>query len=84
MVGLVVAGVPMLASHSVEEHLTLPAGFVSGDPSGLFFLTANGDSMMTAGILNGDFVLVRQQAEAGNGEIVVAMIDGGGDSQAVL
>lgn len=76
LVGRVAAGVPILADQNVEDHLPLPAGFVGNDPTALFFLTVQGASMKDAGILDGDYVLVRQQAEAHDGEIVVAMVEG--------
>lgn len=74
LVGQVAAGVPILAEQNVEEHLTLPTSIV-GDSSS-FILRVNGDSMIRAGIFNGDYIVVREQADAVDGEIVVAMIDG--------
>lgn len=71
IVGQVAAGQPILASENIEATLPLPAEF-SGD--GTFILKVRGDSMVEAGILNGDFVVVRQQETAANGEIVVAMV----------
>jgi repressor LexA len=75
MLGRVTAGQPILAVESVEDHFPLPADFVRGDESDLFFLTVQGESMIEAGILDGDYVLVRKQAMAQNGEIVVALIE---------
>jgi repressor LexA len=68
----VAAGTDVLAQENVEELLPLPADF-TGDGQ-LFMLKVRGDSMIDAGILNGDFVVVRQQAEAEKGDIVVAGI----------
>jgi repressor LexA len=75
LVGRVTAGLPILAVENIEDHFPLPADFIRADESDLFFLTVQGDSMVEAGILSGDYVLVRRQQSAVNGEIVVAMID---------
>jgi repressor LexA len=75
VLGRVTAGLPILAVENIEEHFPLPADFARADPSELFFLTVQGDSMIDAGILDGDYVLVRSQPLANNGEIVVAMIE---------
>jgi repressor LexA len=73
LVGKVAAGAPILATENVEEALPLPDGLF---PSGtLFMLRVQGDSMVNAGIMDGDFVVVHQQQTAVNGEIVVAMLD---------
>ncbi|MDZ4169425.1 MAG: transcriptional repressor LexA [Coriobacteriia bacterium] len=71
IVGQVAAGQPILASENIEGTLPLPAEF-SGERT--FILKVRGDSMIEAGILNGDFVVVKQQETASNGEIVVAMV----------
>lgn len=75
VVGRVTAGEPILAEQSIEEHFPLPADFVRADESNLFFLTVQGESMIEAGILNGDYVLVHRQQQASNGDIVVALIE---------
>ncbi len=75
IVGRVTAGEPILALENVEDHFPLPADFVRADESELFFLTVQGDSMVEAGILDGDYVLVRRQQHASNGDIVVALIE---------
>lgn len=72
VVGHVAAGQPLLASENIEQTLPLPAEF-AGEQT--FILRVRGESMIDAGILDGDFVVVRQQPTAGNGEIVVAMIE---------
>lgn len=72
VVGRVAAGEPILAAENIEQTIPLPTEF-SGDQT--FILKVRGDSMIDAGILDGDFVVVRQQQTANNGEIVVAMID---------
>jgi len=75
LVGEVAAGTDVLAQENVEEVLPLPEDF-TGDGQ-LFMLKVRGESMIDAGILDGDFVVVRQQAEADKGDIVVAGIPGG-------
>ena len=74
LVGDVAAGTDVLAQENVEELLPLPEDF-TGDGQ-LFMLRVRGDSMIDAGILDGDFVVVRQQPEARKGDIVVAGIPG--------
>ncbi len=75
LVGDVAAGTDVLAEENVEEILPVPADF-TGDGD-LFMLRVRGESMITAGILDGDFVIAVQQATANNGDIVVAGIPGG-------
>ena len=73
LLGKVTAGLPILAVENIEDYFTLPAHFV---PSGeVFMLTIQGDSMIEAGILNGDMVIVRKQNTAQNGDIVVALLE---------
>ena len=73
LVGRVAAGVPILAEQNVEEVLTLPTSVV-GDSSS-FILRVRGVSMINAGIFDGDYIVVKEQSEAHDGEIVVALID---------
>lgn len=73
IIGKVTAGQPITAIENVEEYFPLPANFV-GDAN-VFLLNVSGDSMIEAGILDKDMVIVRQQATAHNGEIVVAMTE---------
>jgi repressor LexA len=74
LIGDVAAGTDVLAQENVEEVLPLPADFTGeGD---LFMLRVRGDSMIDAGILDGDFVVCRSQVEASDGEIIVAGIPG--------
>lgn len=75
LVGDVAAGTNVLAQENVEELLPMPADF-TGDGE-LFMLRVRGDSMIEAGILDGDFVVARQQDIANDGEIVVVGIPGG-------
>jgi repressor LexA len=74
LVGDVAAGTDVLAQENVEELLPLPEDF-TGDGQ-LFMLRVRGDSMIGTGILDGDYVVVRQQPEADRGDIVVAGIPG--------
>ncbi len=74
MVGRIAAGGPILAEERVEEIMPLPKSLV-GDGT-LFLLQVAGDSMIDAAICNGDYVVIRQEQTAENGEIVAALIDG--------
>ncbi len=74
MVGRIAAGGPILAEERIEDMYPLPKSLV-GDGT-LFLLEVVGDSMIDAAICNGDYVVVRQQPTAENGEIVAAMLDG--------
>ncbi|WP_369903094.1 transcriptional repressor LexA [Bacillus manliponensis] len=74
IIGKVTAGLPITAVESVEEHFPLPANLVAGIEK-VFMLRISGDSMIEAGILDGDLVVVRQQQSAYNGEIVVALTE---------
>ena len=73
LVGHVAAGTPILAEQNVEETLTLPTSIVGDDSS--FILRVHGDSMINAGIFDGDYIVVKEQADAHDGEIVVALIN---------
>ena len=75
LVGRVAAGQPILAEQNLEGTIALPKELV-GDV-GSFVLRVKGDSMIQAGIFNGDFVVVKEQPDAVNGQIVVALIDDG-------
>lgn len=74
LIGRVAAGVPILAEQNVEDAFTLPTEIATDSSS--FVLEVHGESMINAGIMNGDYIIVREQKSAMNGEIVVAMIDG--------
>lgn len=71
IIGTVAAGKPRLAQEDVEDVFPLPTDFISGDG---FILEVRGDSMIDDGIHDGDYVVVRRQQTADNGETVVAMI----------
>ena len=74
VVGRIAAGGPILAEERVEDVFPLPKSLV-GDGT-LFLLEVSGDSMIEAAICDGDYVVIRQQPTANNGEMVAAMIDG--------
>ena len=74
VVGVVTAGQPILAVEDVEDYFPLPPDLAS-DAGDLFMLKIHGTSMINAGILDGDNVIVRKQSSATNGEIVVAMTE---------
>jgi repressor LexA len=78
LVGEVAAGSPVVAEDQVEEYLPLPDQFCRDAD---FVLAVRGDSMINAGILDGDYVVVRRQSDARNGEIVVALV---GDEDATV
>lgn len=73
VLGRVAAGYPILAEENIDDYLNVPVNFVKQGAS-QFCLRVKGDSMIDAGILDGDMVLVRQQNSAENGEIIVAML----------
>ena len=73
IVGKVTAGLPILAVENVEDTFPLPIDFVGNSET--FMLRVRGDSMIDAGILDGDLVLVKKQNNAENGDIVVALIE---------
>lgn len=75
VVGRVTAGQPVLAVENIEETYPLPAELI-GRNDNVFMLTVSGDSMINAGIFNGDYILVQETHSAENGDIVVALIDG--------
>jgi repressor LexA len=74
LVGQIAAGTPILAQENIEDSFPIPARYVG--KGNHFMLTVKGDSMIEAGIFDGDYILVQQQQTASNGEIVVAMVDG--------
>lgn len=73
ILGRVTAGAPILAVENIEDTYPIPIEMVEGHD--VFILKIQGESMIEAGILDGDLVLVKEQKQANNGEIVVAMID---------
>lgn len=75
LVGDVAAGVPILAEENITDTISLPTDIVGDAPS--FLLSVRGESMIEAGINDGDYVVVKEQPVANNGDIVVAIIDDG-------
>ncbi|MBP3255049.1 MAG: transcriptional repressor LexA [Clostridia bacterium] len=73
VVGKITAGAPILAVENITDTFPIPIDFVGNSES--FMLTVRGESMIEAGILDGDYILVRKQNTAENGQIVVALID---------
>jgi repressor LexA len=73
LVGQVSAGQPLLAEENIEEVYALPADLVSGE--GTFMLRVKGDSMIEAGLFDGDFVVVEKQSAAADGDVVVALLE---------
>ncbi|WP_186577377.1 transcriptional repressor LexA [Aquibacillus kalidii] len=76
VIGKVTAGIPITAVENIEEYVPLPSNIANPNDT-IFVLIIEGESMIEAGILNGDMVIVRQQHSAQNGEIVVAMTEEG-------
>ena len=73
VIGKITAGMPILAVENVTDTFPIPIDFVGN--SDCFMLTVRGESMIEAGILDGDYILVKRQSNANNGEIVVALIE---------
>ncbi|MHB8512943.1 MAG: transcriptional repressor LexA [Actinomycetota bacterium] len=73
LIGTIAAGGPILAQENVEDSLPFPRDLVGSGT--LFALRVKGDSMINAGILDGDLVILRQQSTANDGEIVAALVD---------
>ena len=82
VVGRIAAGVPILADEHVEEHLTVPAGFA--DDRRHFALRVQGDSMVGAGILDGDLVVIREAPTAEDGDIVAVLLPGVAEEEATV
>ena len=82
LVGRIAAGAPILAEENVEEIYPMPTDLVGEGP--LFMLEVHGESMIDAGIMDGDYVIVRQQPTAHSGEIVAAMIPGKFEAEATV
>ncbi|MHB1347092.1 MAG: transcriptional repressor LexA [Candidatus Humimicrobiaceae bacterium] len=74
IVGTVAAGTPILAQENIEEYFPLTSDFIK-DANEVFMLKVKGDSMINAGILDRDYIIVRKQSVARNGEIIVALIE---------
>lgn len=74
VIGKVAAGSPILATENLERTFPIPADFI-GTSTPSFMLKVKGESMIEAGIFDGDYIIVKQQSVANNGEIVVALIN---------
>lgn len=74
VVGKVTAGSPILATENIEDHFVLPMNFIKHDKD-LFMLKVSGESMINAGINDGDFAIIEKTPVAANGDIVVALIE---------
>jgi repressor LexA len=74
LVGRIAAGSPILADQDIEEIYPLPTELVGNDP--VFMLRVRGDSMIDAGIFDGDYVVVKRQPDARDGQMVAALVDG--------
>ena len=73
VVGRVTAGVPILATENIEDYIPLPQSMLGSGEH--YILSVRGESMINAGILDGDYVIVRKQSDAYNGDILIAMIE---------
>ena len=73
IIGKVAAGVPILAHENIEDYFPIPVDFLGNQES--FMLIVKGDSMINAGILDGDYIIVQKQNTARNGDFVVALIN---------
>ncbi len=73
MVGRVAAGEPILATENVENYFPIPVEFMPNEKT--FMLKVKGESMINAGIFDGDNILVKQQSTASNGDMVVALVE---------
>ena len=74
LVGRIAAGSPILAEEDVDQIYPLPTELVGNDP--VFMLNVRGDSMIDAGIFDGDYVVVKRQRDARDGQMVAALVDG--------
>ena len=82
VVGRVAAGMPILSEQNIEGSFPMPAQYIGSGTN--FMLTVHGDSMVEAGIMDGDYILVQEQKTANNGDIVVAMIQGDFESESTV
>ncbi|HUG89000.1 MAG TPA: transcriptional repressor LexA [Actinomycetota bacterium] len=82
LLGRVAAGAPMLADENLEDHIAVPLDFAGGGE--LFALRVEGESMVEAGILDGDVVVIRRQDVAADGDIVAALLPGPAEDEATV
>jgi repressor LexA len=83
LLGRIAAGAPTLAVEHVEDHVTVPQSFVSANADH-FALRIAGDSMVGAGILDGDLVVIRSQTAAQDGDVVAALVPGPAEDEATV
>jgi repressor LexA len=83
LLGRIAAGAPTLAAEHVEDHITVPHAFVAGNANH-FALRISGDSMVGAGILDGDLVVIRSQTDAEDGDVVAALLPGPAEDEATV
>lgn len=82
VVGYIAAGQPILAEQNIEDEIPIPSRFLARGSN--FILTVRGQSMINAGINDGDYILVQEDSDARNGEIVVAMVEGDYETEATV
>jgi repressor LexA len=82
LVGRIAAGAPLLATEHIEDYLAVPEGFAGDEEH--FALKVSGESMIEAGILDGDVVVVRSQDHARDGDIVAALLPGPAEDEATI
>ena len=75
VIGRVAAGAPILAEENIENYFPIPMEFMPNEKT--FLLSVKGESMINAGILDGDYVLIKQQSNAETGDMVVALVEDG-------
>lgn len=75
VIGRVAAGAPILAEENIENYFPIPMEFMPNEKT--FLLSVKGESMINVGILDGDYVLIKQQSNAENGDMVVALVEDG-------
>lgn len=75
IVGKVTAGEPILAEENIEDYFPLPIDYLKTDGREIFMLKVQGNSMINAGIHDGDFVIARKQNYANNGDIIIALLE---------
>ncbi|MDR0854648.1 MAG: transcriptional repressor LexA [Clostridiales Family XIII bacterium] len=81
VVGNIAAGSPITATENIEEYFPVPKAYVKGDN---FMLTVRGESMIDIGIFDGDKILVQEKKDVRNGDVVVALIQGGYEPEATV
>jgi repressor LexA len=84
LVGRIAAGSPVMAAEQIEDYVAVPADFTRAGDGDHFALRVTGDSMIGAGILDGDLVVVRQQDAASDGDIVAALMPGPAEDEATV